>query len=206
MQFSDYWNKSHLKYSMGDITYDDWLDKYEEVLARCERDVLDLGCGVGNNTLYLLEKGYAVVSCDYSSVALKKLKQDIVGARTELVDISQPLPYEDGKFDLVVADLSLHYFSDDTTKSIMKEIKRILTDGGVLLARVNSVEDVNYGANQGVKIEDNYYEVNGYNKRFFTKEDAKKYFSIVGHVEIEEREMNRYTKPKKVIEIMVTKN
>ena len=87
----------------------------------------------------------------------------------------------------------------------MKEIKRILKDGGHLLARVNSVNDINHGAGQGKKIEENFYYVEGYNKRFFNLNDVNKYFSIIGKVKSKEAEMLRYEKPKKLIEIMVTK-
>ena len=87
----------------------------------------------------------------------------------------------------------------------LEEIKRILTPNGNLLARVNSTLDINHGAGQGKELEKNYYFVEGYNKRFFTLKDAKKYFSIIGKTEVKEDDMLRYEKPKKVIEIKVKK-
>ena len=90
-------------------------------------------------------------------------------------------------------------------KYVMEEIKRILTDNGYLIARVNSIDDINYGAMQGNKIEDNYYYVNGCNKRFFSKEDCLYYFSIIGEVKIKEASMLRYSKPKKVLEVLTKK-
>ncbi len=35
-------------------------------------------------------------------------------------------PIDDKKYSLIIADLSLHYFNNETTIHIMKEIKRIL--------------------------------------------------------------------------------
>lgn len=201
MEFREYWDNSHLKYSMGAISYDDWLDNYKSALDECRTKVLDLGCGAGNDTLYLINKGFKVLSCDYSQVALDKINQDIEGAETLLMDISQQFPFENGSFDLIIADLSLHYFDESTTFAIMQEIRRVLTTKGKLIARVNSIEDINYGAQQGVKIEDNFYFVGGYNKRFFTIDDANKFFSCIGSIEIKETDMMRYSKPKKVIEI-----
>lgn len=64
-------------------------------------------------------------------------------------------PIADKKYSLIIADLSLHYFNNETTIHIMKEIKRILKDGGVLLARVASVNDFNFGAGQGEKQDNN---------------------------------------------------
>ena len=205
MQFKDYWNKSHKTYSMGKITYDNWLDDYKEVLNNCKTEVLDLGCGVGNDTLYLTERGFKVIACDYSEVALDHLKKQLKDVKTMQLDISQPLPFKENTFDLVIADLSLHYFDEKTTIEIMKEIKRILKPNGHLLARVNSVADKNFGAGNGQKIEDNYYFVEGYNKRFFSIEDAKKFFSYIGKTKIKEADMLRYREPKKVIEVDVEK-
>ena len=205
MAFEEYWNSTHKKYDNGKPIYDDWLDKYDEIFKKATSPILDLGCGTGNDTLYLTEKGYEVIACDYSTEALESVKKYIPSAQTLLVDISKKLPFEDNKFEVIIADLSLHYFDNNTTIEIMKEIKRILKNGGYLLARVNSVNDINHGAGQGQKIEENLYFVEGYNKRFFSFEDVNKYFSIIGKVKVKEAEMLRYQKPKNVIEIE-TKN
>ena len=205
MTFENYWNETHKKYSVGKPIFDDWLDKYSSILNKCKTPVLDLGCGLGNDTLYLKEKGYNVIACDYSKVALEDVKKYIKGVKTMQLDISKPLPFADNTFDLIIADLSLHYFDEKITQNIMKEIKRILTPKGNLLARVNSISDLNYGAGQGQKLEENYYFVDGYNKRFFSKKDAEYFFSIIGKANIRETEMLRYSKPKKVIEVSVKK-
>lgn len=64
-------------------------------------------------------------------------------------------PIADKKYSLIIAYLSLHYFNNETTIHIMKEIKRILKDGGVLLAIVALVNDFNFGAGQGEKQDNN---------------------------------------------------
>lgn len=205
MAFEEYWNNTHKKYNQGKPIYDHWLDKYRKLFTNIKTPILDLGSGTGNDTLYLSEKGYSVIACDFSNEALESVKKYIPAAQTKLLDISKKLPFYDNMFEIIIADLSLHYFDNETTTEIMKEIKRILKDGGHLLARVNSVNDINHGAGQGKKIEENFYYVEGYNKRFFNLNDVNKYFSIIGKVKSKEAEMLRYEKPKKLIEIMVTK-
>lgn len=98
------------------------------------KKILDLGCGIGADTLYLLERGYNVLSCDFSVEALKSIENNIPNSKTLYLDMMKKFPIADKKYSLIIADLSLHYFNNETTIHIMKEIKRILKDGGVLLA------------------------------------------------------------------------
>ena len=205
MNFSEYWDSVYSKFNR-EAKYDNWLDSYKHTFKNCTTKILDLGCGAGNDSLYFIEKGYKVLACDYSKEALKTIERNIEGIETKLLDISEPFEFEDNSFELIIADLCLHYFDEKTTIEIMKELKRILKPNGYLLARVNSIGDVNHGAGQGEKIEENYYFVEGYNKRFFTIKDIKKFFSIIGDVQVKEAEMLRYSKPKKLIEICVKKN
>lgn len=205
MPFEEYWDEIY-KNRAGNIPkYDNWLEKYLNILNTTAQPILDLGCGQGNDTLYLTEKGFKVIACDYSKNALEIVNKIVPQAQTMLVDISKKLPFKDGEFKVVIADLCLHYFDKKTTIEVMRELKRILQDGGYLFARVNSINDKNHGAGQGKKIEENYYFVEGYNKRFFNTKDVNKYFSIIGEVEAKEKEMLRYEKPKKLFEIKVKK-
>ena len=199
--FKNNWDKIYTGLRNKKIVYDDWLDDYKEIIANCTTPVLDLGCGCGNNSLYLTKQGIKVIACDYSTAALEIVKKNMPEVETKCFDISHPLPFENNTFELIIADLSLHYFYSQTTKNILNEIKRILKPNGVLLARVNSIYDINYGAKKGELLENNYYFVNGHNKRFFSLEDAKEYFSLIGNTEIKEDDMNRYEMPKKVIVI-----
>lgn len=190
--------------------YDLWLDEYKNILQENkDNEILDLGCGIGADTLYLLERGYNVLSCDFSVEALKSIENNIPNSKTFYLDMMKKFPIDDKKYSLIIADLSLHYFNNETTIHIMKEIKRILKDGGVLLARVASVNDFNFGAGQGEKRENNYYFEGDYTKRFFDLEDVNKYFSIIGDVEAKETQMTRdeeeYSKPKVLYTIKVEK-
>ena len=138
MEFVEHWDKRHMKFENVPVSYDNWLDDYSDTINMCKTKVLDLGSGTGNDTLYLVEKGLNVIASDYSDVSLALIKKNIPQAEVMKVDISKPMPFDDDSFDLVVADLCLHYFDDKTTKEIMREIKRVLTPKGHLIARVNS--------------------------------------------------------------------
>lgn len=191
--------------------YDLWLDEYKDILEQNKKNtILDLGCGIGADTLYLLERGYDVLSCDFSNEALKSIRDNIPNSKTLYLDMMKDFPIEDNSYSLIIADLSLHYFDNATTIHIMNEIKRILKQDGTLLARVASVNDFNFGAGVGQELEKNYYFEGDYTKRFFDLEDVNKYFGIIGGVETEETQMTRneaeYSKPKMLYKIKVKTN
>lgn len=166
--------------------YDLWLDEYKDILeVNKKNEILDLGCGIGADTLYLLERGYDVLSCDFSIEALKSIQDNIPNSKTLYLDMMKKFPIEDNTYSLIIADLSLHYFDNETTIHIMSEIKRILKNGGILLSRVASINDFNFGAG------------------------ANKYFGIIGSVEMKETSMVRnrgeYSKPKMLYKAKVKK-
>lgn len=190
--------------------YDNWLDEYNELLTENKNsEILDLGCGIGADTLYLTERGFKVLSCDFSNEALKSIRKNIPNSRTQYLDLLEKFPFEDESFSIVIADLSLHYFDNETTTHIMNEIKRVLKKGGVLLARVASINDFNFGAGVGEELEKNFYFEGDYTKRFFDQEAVDKYFGIIGEVESTETSMTRdeeeYSKPKMLYKIKAKK-
>ncbi len=199
-----YWNELYQHQGNEKPAYDLWLDKYAAILAESKSiPIIDLGCGFGNDTLYLHERGYSVISCDFSREALKRLEYFIDKPVTLLFDMKERLPFENQSAKIVIADLSLHYFSWQETLEIVAEIKRVLKKDGYLLARVNSVKDTNYGAAQGVVIEENYYDVDGKFKRFFNKVQLEELFRAWEVKYINEYEMGRYTNAKILWELAV---
>ncbi|MEG0618846.1 MAG: class I SAM-dependent methyltransferase [Bacilli bacterium] len=190
------WDKIHFLYKDKKVVYDDWLLNYNEIIETARNGIiLDLGCGMGNNTLYLKDKNIKCISADYSVVALQTVKKTI-NTNTLEMDIRKKFPFKENSLDLIIADLSLHYFSKTETLEILKEIKRVLKKDSYLLFRVNSIEDVNHGAIGGEFIEENYYLTEGYNKRFFNEKDLEFFFKDFNNKEFIKDTMSRYTSKK----------
>jgi len=199
-----YWNKRYRSEGNEKPAYDLWLDKYEVILSESKAPpIIDLGCGFGNDTLYLNERGYQVISCDYSSEALQRLDFFIDKPSTRLFDMKEGLPFGNQSAKIVIADLSLHYFCWFDTLEIIAEIRRVLEIDGYLLARVNSVNDTNYGANQGIVTEENYYNVAGNLKRFFNITQFEDLFQTWEVKYMFEYEMGRYENTKVLWEVAV---
>lgn len=196
------WNELFMNYGSKRPKMDDWLDKLQHILRLSDQvPIIDLGCGFGNDTLYLIKKGFKVISCDYSREALKRLSYFIPYPDTRLFNMLDGLPFPDASAKVIIADLSLHYFSSVDTERIIKDISRVLVDGGYLICRLNSINDVEFGAGQGVEIEENYYDIVGKYKRFFDENHIQRFFSGWDIEYMKECIMDRYPKLKRVWEI-----
>ena len=196
------WNKLFLSYGAEKPKYDDWLDKYRDILDESkEISIIDLGCGFGNDTFYLTERGYRVISCDYAIEALNRLKHFIEKPETRHFNMLEGLPFDDNTARVLIADLSIHYFSWQDTNKIIDDISRVLLPAGYFICRVNSVRDINHGAGQGIRIEDHFYNIDGELKRFFDREYLLKLFYNWDIIHLEEYQMDRYKDPKVVWEL-----
>ena len=76
--------------------------------------VLDLGCGTGRHTQWLASRGATVTAVDFSEEMLAKARckaaKDAV--RFLVHDLHEPLPFNQGEFDLVVSGLVLEHLRD----------------------------------------------------------------------------------------------
>ena len=202
-----YWDAIHERFAENTITTDDWLDIFDEIILRTQRPVLDLGCGGGNNTKYLIAKGKQVIPCDQSPKAIDIITKNFPEIKdVRCFNMLDGFPFEDRSFDVVIADLCLHYFTRTDTDLILSELRRILVPGGHLLFRVNSVNDVNHGAGQGKEIEHHLYETDsGTLKRFFDEDDISLFFRDYKIEYLNEEIMSRYKLKKKVFRGCVRK-
>ncbi len=194
----------------GVPAYDPWLDAYAgDLKAHAGDELLDLGCGIGADTWYLLQRGYDVLSADYSREALRSIEAHLGGSKTAYVDMNERLPFPDGSFGVIVSSMALHYFDEATTCRVMDEIRRVLAPGGVLLARVSSMNDVAYGAGSGRQIEPHFFDHGSYAQRYLTSEDVSRFFGRVGELSFRETAMTRdeayYSVPKMLWEIRCQK-
>ncbi|MFS4092242.1 class I SAM-dependent methyltransferase [Streptomyces sp. AF1A] len=100
------------------------------------RRILDAGCGSGSLSAALRDRGAVVTGIDVSAGMLALARRrlgDVVALH--LADLRDPLPFDDGAFDDVVASLVLHYLED--WGPALAEIRRVLRPGGRLIASVD---------------------------------------------------------------------
>ena len=193
----EYWKKHINK----NIEEDLWINDYKDCLngGIC----LDLGCGIGQYSKWFMENGYEVISSDISKIALEKVKE--FNSNVVNLDMREKLPFEDNKFDVVFANLSIHFFSDSDTKNLMNEIKRILKKDGLFIGSVNGIQGLEFMKETAKKLEHNYYYNKGRYIRLFDVEDVKNYLNIFKLIKIDGRETVRFEHKKNYIVFIAKK-
>lgn len=174
-----YWDRLYsLEPHQNPPNYDGWLDKYDAIWKRAD-NIIDLGCGCGVNAVFLREQGIQTIACDFSETALARVRALLPGIQTLCFDLSEGLPFDDGVLDLVIADLSLHYFTRDCTLRSLRDIRRALSPTGHLLCRVNSMREFeqNEPKDENTEIEPHLYESRKGLKRFFGRDDILTFFA-----------------------------
>jgi SAM-dependent methyltransferase len=103
---------------------------FQAAIGRGKR-VLDLGCRSGALTRHFLD-GNEVVGLDVDASALAKAEER--GIQPVQANVEEPLPFEQGSFDAVVAGELLEHlqFPD----ALVAEIRRVLRSGGVFVGSV----------------------------------------------------------------------
>ena len=93
----------------------------------------------------------------------------------------QALPFDTSYLDAVYSRMFYSMrFTDEDLKFLFEESSRVLKNNGLLYFSVRSDKDVLY--NKGKKIEKDIYEINGFQIRFFTKEQIESF--LVNYFEI----------------------
>ena len=151
--------------------------------------ILELGCGQGRDTIFFASNGFDVHAIDASKVAIENINQKIRQKNISLdlrhFKAKGTLPYDSSYFDAVYSHMFYNMrFTDEELGFLFKESNRVLKNNGLLYFSVRSDKDVLY--NKGKKIDNNIYEINGFQIRFFTKRQIQSflenYFEI-NHIE-----------------------
>ncbi len=181
----EYWRKNINK----ELEDDYWIEEYKEYLTN-KGKCLDLACGIGQYTKYFMDLGYDVTSADISEIALNKVKT--FNKNIVKFDMREPFPFEDESFDMVYANLALHYFSDKDTKFIIGEIKRILKKGGMLIGSVNGLDCYANIRDKFEEIEPHFYYYDDKYYRLSNVGDVKRYLKELKIIKIDEKSTVRF--------------
>jgi ubiquinone/menaquinone biosynthesis C-methylase UbiE len=128
--------------------YNDWAETYDTDLNRTrdlaaealgqadinfsERKIVEVGCGTGRNTAWLVERSAEIVAFDFSDEMLAKARARVKDPRVQFVqhDARAAWPLADSSADVVIAMLILEHI--ETLQIFFAEAARVLSHDGKL--------------------------------------------------------------------------
>lgn len=119
-----------------------WMNPYKFpwIMERIEREarllkgrhLLEIGCGMGYDSLEFLKRGVRVTATDLTENAVKLTRRHFELERVQAEDVrianALELPFEDNTFDAVWANGVLHATGD--TSLAIRQVRRVLKPGG----------------------------------------------------------------------------
>jgi malonyl-CoA O-methyltransferase len=96
------------------------------------RDVLELGCGTGKNTVWLAERARHVVAMDFSEQMLARARERVTATNVEYIrhDVRDPWPVAPISVDIVIGNLILEHV--ENLAPVYAEAARVLRSPGQL--------------------------------------------------------------------------
>ncbi|WP_456422212.1 class I SAM-dependent DNA methyltransferase [Lutibacter sp.] len=93
--------------------------------------VIELGCGTGKNTLWLLKKAQKIIGLDFSQEMLNKAKEKINTANVvfKKTDFTKPWDIENNFADLITSSLTLEHIKN--LDVIFKQVSEKLKSNGL---------------------------------------------------------------------------
>ena len=112
--------------------------RLDSLLRRSEkfaggRSLLNIGCGNGYLERAAQQKNWKVLSVDPDAKSIARLKTQGIDARCGMIEA---LPVNSDSVDVVICTEVLEHLLPDSMESGLKEIRRILVPGGVLIGTV----------------------------------------------------------------------
>ncbi|MBD2517712.1 class I SAM-dependent methyltransferase [Nostoc sp. FACHB-973] len=95
-----------------------------------DTQVLDLCCGSGQTTEFLLKLSQNVTGLDASPKSLQRARQNVPLA-SYVEAFAEEMPFTDNLFDVVHTSVALHEMQPQQLRKIINEVYRVLKPGGV---------------------------------------------------------------------------
>jgi len=163
--------------------------------------IVELGAGLGRDTIFFAKNNIKVEALDYSKTAVTSIKKKIKEfnlsefVSAKVFDIRKKLPFKNntvqGIFSHMLYCMAL---KNSDVQNLNNEILRVLEKGGVNIYTVRNFEDGDY--KNGIHIEDESYQNDGFIINFFSKEKIKEL--LVGFSNIKIDRFNEGNFPRKL--------
>jgi SAM-dependent methyltransferase len=138
-------------------------------------NILELGAGLGRDTVYFAKNLISVEALDYSKTSIKNITKKSIRLnltkfiKPHVFDVRKKLPFKDKSIEACFSHmLYCMALSNTDLKNLNNEICRVLKPGGINIYTVRSNEDCDY--KNGIYRGEDLYENDGFIVHFFSKE------------------------------------
>ncbi len=166
------WHRDHQKDTW-------WIEGTEKFLSLLEKgsEILDVGCGEGTKSKYILDKGYKVAGIDFSESMIQIAKEEVLSADFEVLDIYN-LPQIEKTFDGVFAQAVLLHIPKNRIGEVIQKLKDKVAREGFLYIAVKEIRERQSA--EEVKKENDYgYEYERFFS-YFTLPEMENYLEKAG--------------------------
>jgi len=172
------------------------------------KNVVELGAGLGRDTLFFAKNSINVEALDYSPAAIKIINKKTSENNlsnfisTKIFDVRTKLPFEDNSIEACFSHM-LYCMALSTTelKYLNSEICRILKPGGINIYTVRHFDDGDY--KNGIHIGEDLYENDGFIVHFFSEEKVRQIVDGFNIINIEKFEEGTF--PRKLFRVILKK-
>jgi len=163
--------------------------------------IIELGAGLGRDTIFFAKNNIKVEALDYSETAVKSIKKKIKELNltkfvsAKVFDVRKKLPFKNNSIQGIFSHmLYCMALKNLEVQNLNNEILRVLVKGGANIYTVRNFEDGDY--KNGVHIEDETYQNDGFIINFFSKKKIEKL--LVGFSNIKIDRFNEGDFPRKL--------
>ena len=144
------------------------------------KNILELGCGNGRDSLYFLRLGLNVTAIDSSDGVIAQLKEKYEENNIYFIcdDFVSSSAIFSGEYDYVYSRFTLHAINEIQETEVLHNVYKVLKTNGLFFIEVRSVNDELYG--KGEKVGENSYIFNGHFRRFIKMEDLVNKMKAIG--------------------------
>jgi len=171
-------------------------------------NIVELGAGLGRDTIFFAENSIKVEALDYSPSAIKTINQkkekNNLGkfVSTKVFDIRKKLPFLDNTIEACFSHmLYCMALSTQELENLNKEIYRVLKPEGINIYTVRHTKDGDY--KKGIHRGEDLYENDGFIVHFFSEEKIKNLSNGFDILEIEKLEEGSF--PRKLFKVTLVK-
>ena len=172
------------------------------------KKVVELGAGLGRDTIFFAKNSINVEALDYSSAAIKIINKKVLKHKllslisTKIFDVRKKLPFKNNSVEACFSHM-LYCMALTTTelKYLNNEICRILKSGGINIYTARHTGDGDY--KNGIHRGENLYENDGFIVHFFSEKKVKEITNGFDVINIEKFEEGMF--PRKLFRVTLKK-